>query len=567
MFSSLFGHKPSPIQIQIDLLGNHHRQKQQREQHEHIRINDSSTADQLPLFLSNQSISGHIKLRSLKTIHHHGIQIELIGEMNITNDHYTNNSDTTKKNKMEETTSSSLINRRSSKSYFSLFSSSSSSSASLNDASSDDDKHTRVDGHGYTHQFTHSVQVVSGSGVIHSSEQQPDTVLFFHFSPQSYQNHYQVSKDHSHDHGYCYESYYGKWITCRYYLMVKVLDGKSKGSSGNSRSVRTEQQRSRSNSNSSIVNVHDSNHESSFVNGTSLISSQSSAILHQCTREILVQCINDPNHINHLGNHIGIAENTRSDNGSTTSCKKSDDSKNKHDEDKNKNEGTSDNTEEETTSNRVALRGSSRLQPIAALGYNSLSKDKQITLEVGLGNDLHFVIKLYKMFYHVNDVLLGKIVFVRNIMHLKRMEIGIIRRERVFQRNGNDLSLSTGALARSSSSASLFDESNSVSHEENGPTTVNDDSHLHQSTLTYETNTETLSKFEIMDGDPCKNQMVPIRLYLAGIPHLTPSYAVKNMFDVTYFVNVCLIDSHDRRLFKQQEIYVYRKEWPNWHHR
>ena len=65
------------------------------------------------------------------------------------------------------------------------------------------------------------------------------------------------------------------------------------------------------------------------------------------------------------------------------------------------------------------------------------------------------------------------------------------------------------------------------------------------------TETEVLSKFEIMDGAPVKGEVVPIRFYLASTD-LTPSYKnVNNRFSSKYFLNLVLIDEEDRRYFKQ----------------
>eukprot|EP00956_Cyclotella_meneghiniana_P009028 scaffold12367_cov57-Cyclotella_meneghiniana.AAC.5 len=76
------------------------------------------------------------------------------------------------------------------------------------------------------------------------------------------------------------------------------------------------------------------------------------------------------------------------------------------------------------------------------------------------------------------------------------------------------------------------------------------------------TETQTLLKYEIMDGAPVKGEMIPVRLHLKGIPaDLTPTYhAENNRFSVRYFLNLVLVDEEDRRYFKQQEIILWRKE-------
>jgi vacuolar protein sorting-associated protein 26 len=75
------------------------------------------------------------------------------------------------------------------------------------------------------------------------------------------------------------------------------------------------------------------------------------------------------------------------------------------------------------------------------------------------------------------------------------------------------------------------------------------------------TETQTLLKYEIMDGAPVKGELIPVRLYLKGIPaDVTPTYhAENNRFSVRYFLNLVLVDEEDRRYFKQQEIILWRK--------
>ena len=72
---------------------------------------------------------------------------------------------------------------------------------------------------------------------------------------------------------------------------------------------------------------------------------------------------------------------------------------------------------------------------------------------------------------------------------------------------------------------------------------------------------ETMTKFEIMDGAPVKGECVPVRLFLNGIPsELTPTYRnINNKFSVKYYLNLVLVDEEDRRYFKQQEITMWRK--------
>eukprot|EP00955_Chlamydomonas_euryale_P051956 355021-Chlamydomonas_euryale.AAC.19 len=72
--------------------------------------------------------------------------------------------------------------------------------------------------------------------------------------------------------------------------------------------------------------------------------------------------------------------------------------------------------------------------------------------------------------------------------------------------------------------------------------------------------TETLAKYEIMDGAPVRGESIPIRLYLSPY-ELSPAYnEVHNKFSVRYYLNLVLVDDEDRRYFKQQEITLYRRD-------
>ena len=114
--------------------------------------------------------------------------------------------------------------------------------------------------------------------------------------------------------------------------------------------------------------------------------------------------------------------------------------------------------------------------------------------------------------YHLKDAVLGKIFFLLVRIKIKHMEVEIRRRE----------STGTGANA--------YNES------------------------------ETIAKYEVMDGAPVRGESIPVRLFLAPYD-LTPTYKnVANRFGVKYYLNLVLVDEEDRRYFKQQEITMYRQE-------
>lgn len=135
-----------------------------------------------------------------------------------------------------------------------------------------------------------------------------------------------------------------------------------------------------------------------------------------------------------------------------------------------------------------------------------------IKLEVGIEDCLHIEFEYDKARYHLKDMVVGKIYFLLVRIKLKHMEIEIRRRE------------TTGAGTQA--------------HNES----------------------ETLAKYEIMDGAPVRGENIPIRLYLSPYD-LTPTYKeVHNKFSVRYYLNLVLVDEEDRRYFKQQEIQLYRQE-------
>lgn len=144
--------------------------------------------------------------------------------------------------------------------------------------------------------------------------------------------------------------------------------------------------------------------------------------------------------------------------------------------------------------------------------YNVPEINNTIKMEVGIEDCLHIEFEYDKSKYHLKDVVVGKVYFLLVRIKIKHMELDIIRKE------------FTG-----SGSAQTSDS-------------------------------ETLTKFEIMDGAPVRSECIPVRLYFSGFD-LTPTYRnVQNKFSVKYFLNLVLVDEEDRRYFKQQEIFLWRKK-------
>ncbi len=167
---------------------------------------------------------------------------------------------------------------------------------------------------------------------------------------------------------------------------------------------------------------------------------------------------------------------------------------------------------------------------------NAPQQNEAIKMEVGIEECLHIEFEYQKRVYHLQDTILGKIHFLLVRIKIKHMELAVIRRETSGDRVA---SVSTGGSAQAPSNPNGSNDSGNVF-----------------------TETQTLVKYEIMDGAPVKGEVIPVKLSLKGIPaDLTPTYgSVNNRFSVRYFLNLVLVDEEDRRYFKQQEIILWRKE-------
>lgn len=138
--------------------------------------------------------------------------------------------------------------------------------------------------------------------------------------------------------------------------------------------------------------------------------------------------------------------------------------------------------------------------------------NNSIKMEVGIEDCLHIEFEYQKSKYHLKDIVVGKIFFLLVRIKIKHMEIEIRRRE------------STGS----------------------GPNTYNE--------------SDTIAKYEIMDGAPVRGESIPVRLMLTPYD-LTPTYRnISNKFSVKYYLNLVLVDEEERRYFKQQEITLYRRD-------
>jgi vacuolar protein sorting-associated protein 26 len=131
-----------------------------------------------------------------------------------------------------------------------------------------------------------------------------------------------------------------------------------------------------------------------------------------------------------------------------------------------------------------------------------------IEMSVGISEWLHLIFYLDRSKYTTKDVITGRILFKKVTLNLKMMALEIIKKE----------SYNNGELSSN----------------------------------------KTICRFEIMDGAPVKNEIIPIRFFLSPY-ELTPTYKnINNKFSVRYFINLVIYDSKDKRYFKQHEIILYR---------
>ncbi|KAJ6546709.1 putative PEP8-vacuolar protein sorting/targeting protein [Mycena vulgaris] len=143
-------------------------------------------------------------------------------------------------------------------------------------------------------------------------------------------------------------------------------------------------------------------------------------------------------------------------------------------------------------------------RPMGALLPAPADTNTTIKMEVGIKDCLHIEFEYNKSKYHLKNVVVGKIYFLLVCIKIKHMELSIIRRE------------TTGSP----------------------PNQCNE--------------SETIMKFEVMDGAPVRGETIPIRLFLRGFD-LTPTFRdINKKFSTRYYLNLVLINEENRRYFKQQ---------------
>jgi len=148
--------------------------------------------------------------------------------------------------------------------------------------------------------------------------------------------------------------------------------------------------------------------------------------------------------------------------------------------------------------------------PVAQIADVPNDPQEGIRMEVGIEDCLHIEFEFDKSKYSLKDVILGKIHFVLVRIKIKHMEVAILRRE--------NAKLGSNVYS----------------------------------------NSENMTKFELMDGAPIKGESIPVRLFLPPLD-LSPTYrTIANCASIKYYLNLVLIDEEDRRYFKQHEVTFFR---------
>eukprot|EP00756_Hemistasia_phaeocysticola_P023441 Hpha_TRINITY_DN15892_c0_g7::TRINITY_DN15892_c0_g7_i1::g.187293::m.187293/K18466/VPS26; vacuolar protein sorting-associated protein 26 len=73
----------------------------------------------------------------------------------------------------------------------------------------------------------------------------------------------------------------------------------------------------------------------------------------------------------------------------------------------------------------------------------------------------------------------------------------------------------------------------------------------------------TVGQLEVMDGHPTLEMNVPMRLQLGAYPLTQTINDPELNYGVRYFLNLILLDSNDRRYYKQQEVQLFRRPRTN----
>lgn len=69
-----------------------------------------------------------------------------------------------------------------------------------------------------------------------------------------------------------------------------------------------------------------------------------------------------------------------------------------------------------------------------------------------------------------------------------------------------------------------------------------------------------INKFEIIDGNPEEQDIIPFRLFLDCYSLSTSFKNLDNIFSVKYYLKFVIIDSNEKEYFQHHEIYIWRNK-------
>jgi len=145
-----------------------------------------------------------------------------------------------------------------------------------------------------------------------------------------------------------------------------------------------------------------------------------------------------------------------------------------------------------------------------ASGTPPLPLPTTLRLEVGIDQLLHIDFEFTNCAYSLTDCIIGKVFFLMVRLPIHRMDIVLKRKETLY--NGSETQIET----------------------------------------------QTMGRYEVMDGEPRRGECVPVRVFLSSFP-LSPTFPdVNHRFSVKYYLSLVVADDTDRKFFKQAEIQLYR---------
>jgi len=153
-----------------------------------------------------------------------------------------------------------------------------------------------------------------------------------------------------------------------------------------------------------------------------------------------------------------------------------------------------------------------RDQDFFVMNIQKLVNVQPVTMQVGVDECLHIKFEYDNVNVPLHGCLEGKVTVLQNNLKITSMQIQLIRREMI------------------------------RTTEQHRPEVLN---------------TVILGKYEIMDGLPADEEVIPVRMFFQRFKDVTNTQIHAN-HSVRYYVNLGLIDKDGRRYFKTCEVHLHR---------